>query len=344
MSTPYPSNSVTETLITAIDVLGAPPPSSYGLGELLRDFDNALDDFVAGGGGGGGSTIFEYSFNYTASTASGVAFFVPTVSTWLRDFWIAPNSFVSGLTPKADIGFFDTGPDGILVSIGANPINMFNLDTLVPNNAEIHHNTESAGLSSAIQTLGFTTGPPVPRFQMQFANSGGQPLILVISQDGTLQTAVAASLVATAAPSGGFPYPVTTGTNDNFNYAAADPVNGGGAAVSEKFTIAQNNSPGYGSIGALATAIQNASGTASDTFGEYCTVTNNGSVLTIEAVSFTGSLVAAGAASNGNLLIAGSLDATAGLGFTNRMIFTGGLGGSPGTGGGTIYLDIATPA
>jgi hypothetical protein len=52
VSIPYPSNSVTETLITAIDNLGGPPPTSYGLGELLRDFDNALEDFTGGGGGG----------------------------------------------------------------------------------------------------------------------------------------------------------------------------------------------------------------------------------------------------------------------------------------------------
>jgi hypothetical protein len=48
MSGPYPSNSVTETLITAIDTLGGPPPTSYGLGELMRDFDNALATFTGG--------------------------------------------------------------------------------------------------------------------------------------------------------------------------------------------------------------------------------------------------------------------------------------------------------
>lgn len=41
----YTSNSVTETLITAIQNLGGPTPTSYGLGELLRDFDNAIAAF-----------------------------------------------------------------------------------------------------------------------------------------------------------------------------------------------------------------------------------------------------------------------------------------------------------
>ena len=45
----YPSDSVTETLISAIIALGAPTPVSYGLGELLRDFDDALEGFAGGG-------------------------------------------------------------------------------------------------------------------------------------------------------------------------------------------------------------------------------------------------------------------------------------------------------
>jgi hypothetical protein len=52
VSTAYPSNSVTETLITAITNLGGTLPTSFSLGELLR----ALADAEESGGGGGSPT------------------------------------------------------------------------------------------------------------------------------------------------------------------------------------------------------------------------------------------------------------------------------------------------
>lgn len=304
-----------------------------------------------GGGGGGGGTAMPFPFTFGAGYAAGSPIFVPVSGTWLRDWWIETDVANNGLTPMIDLGFLDTsGNNGFLTSIGAQPIAANIADIGVPGNSELLYTPFSASWSSTLQTLGSTVGPPFYRVQNQFSNPSNLSMFLIISQDGTTQAGVGATLTAQVAPVGGVsPYTVSHNVNDQFIYYGVDPVGGGGAATPETFKfVTGGGTVNFTGLPALAAGMAAAQGVTSEPFSNYVTVgvdiTNTKLTVTANPPSAAAG-VFPGAASNGCTLSAGFHDALAGLGFTGANVLRHGVGGDVGAtaGSGILYLDIVTP-
>lgn len=322
-------------------ILAANPTTALGA---------ATKQYVDASSSGGGQVIFATAtVNYSDSglaTGTGPAIYTPTVNgEWVLFWWPSVGTAYNGLTPKLDLGTdFASEPLGALGQVGFNTIPLWLADAALSSNPGLLLGQPGGSWLSALITGALTGGPPAGRPEMGLTPA--DPLHVVVSQDGTANAAVAASLTAAAAPAS-FPYTVTHNSNDTFNYAAADPIEGGGAAAEEKFTfVTGGTSVAFNSLALLAAGMEAAQGTSGDTFGEYATVTASGSVLEIQAVSSTGTAVAAGFASQGNQLISGGAhDALAGLGFTGSNVLEGGLGGSPGGNQGVavVNLIIAVP-
>ena len=303
-----------------------------------------------GGGGGGGGTAMPFPFTFGAGYAAGSPIFVPVDQTWLRDWWVYIETANNGLTPKIDLGFLSSGNEGFLTSVGAQPIPAGIPDISVPGNAELLYTPQSASWGSAIETLGFTAGPPVLRSQTAFSNPGAVSLFLIISQDGTTNTGAGATLTAQVAPVGGTsPYTVSHNVNDQFIFYGIDPVGGGGAAAPETFKFnTGGGTVNFTGLAALAAGMGAALGSSSEPFSNYVTCGTNAGATKLELTVNPPSAAAGvfpGAASNGCVLSAGFHDALAGLGFTGANVFAGGIGGDPGAmaGAGILYLDIVTP-
>jgi len=144
----------------------------------------------------------------------------------------------------------------------------------------------------------------------------GDPIKIVVSQDGTNATTDAA---VTAANTPTLPL-VVTGANDNFVYDT------------ETFAIVQDT---YTTLADLADAIGAATGTTTSTFSDKVTVTDNGTKLVFTLVGDLGA--------NGNGLTITGMDTDTGL--ADPTTFAGGVGGDPNStqGSAILYLVTVTP-
>lgn len=291
-----------------------------------------------GGGGSGTNGIQQFPIVPNSEYATGFAIVTLLSASWLLDWWPLTETAYDGLTPQLDL--LTAGTSGLLTSRGASPIPLWvpavqpggNLSLLIPGNAPGPRSSQS--YSAGLQTTALTSaGPPVPATPTYVAT--GRPLLACVSQDGTAQPGVAASL--TAASGVTLPFVVTTGTNDRFLWTGTDPVLGGGAATSLIFTVAQNLS-GYSGPN-LVLAILGALNAGVTPFSDFAGVSiSGGNVLTITDNG-------GGAAGNGNMFgVFPGRDITAGLGFTPPGLLEGGAGGDPGSsvGATTICLMIGT--
>lgn len=132
MPTPsYPSDSITETLITQIQNLGG-TPTSFGLGELQR----LLASLQGGGGGGGGVTSFNTrtgavtpaTGDYTVSEVTGAAPLAspaltgtptaPTAAGGTNTTQLATTAFVIANAASAGVSSFNTRTGAVTPTSG----------------------------------------------------------------------------------------------------------------------------------------------------------------------------------------------------------------------------------
>ena len=107
---------------------------------------------------------FSFAFN-TPGINNGVVFYTPKVGDFLLTFFVVISAGFNGATPKGDIGTFVGGNTGIYAS-GNGAFSLTSAATDIANNAGV------SGVSQQVIAVG-----------LQF--SAANPLLLVVSQDGT---------------------------------------------------------------------------------------------------------------------------------------------------------------
>jgi hypothetical protein len=270
----------------------------------------------------------------------GHAIYTSVTGNWILDFWPRVATAYDGLTPSLDLlTNVPTNQNGVLVSQGLSPFPLWVQDTSPGNNSGLlvpgtpTGPRASEGYAAALQTAPLVgSAPPVQRAPI-FVAAGGS-VYAVISQDGTAQAAVAASL--TAATPVTFPL-VVNSTNDQWIWFGTDPQLGGGGLAGETFTVASNT---YNSLNTTAPqllpALNAATGSLSaEAFDTYATFTVAGGLLVV-----TNNV--AGAAGNGNMLDSGgATDIVAQLGFVAPLTLgPNGAGGDPGSSVGICVINL----
>lgn len=125
-----------------------------------------------------------YPFTFaTAGLTTGVALFTPTIGDLILDFWIEIDTAFDGTTPLADIGTFSGGNSGLLAGLASATVDLTAADVAVPDNAGVLASFSLSSLSAAVLTLGAVGTEPENRWQL--AVTAANPLLLVVSQDGT---------------------------------------------------------------------------------------------------------------------------------------------------------------
>ena len=284
-----------------------------------------------GGSSGSGSspTVVAVAFAYnTANILTGAAVYTPTIGEVITDWWVEVDQAWNGLTPQLDLGTF-SGPEGLLVELGASPISMSVAATGATDNSGVLLTNNPASFSTALINAAITNATTLNSWQFKMTGVG--PIAVVVSQDGTANTAVAASFVAANAPT--LPTTFATGTNNQFNFLGSPH----GGAASESFTITGN--PTCTTVAQVITQMGNAIGSVSgELFSTKCSIANVGGKIGL-------TMLVSGAAANGNQIAAGGADCSVAMGFAAPSIFAGGLGGNPGATQGlaTLYLATAQP-
>lgn len=295
----------------------------------------ACPEGTLGGAGGGASspTVVATAFAYnTANILTGAPLYTPNAGEVIVDWWVEIDTAWNGLRPQLDLGTF-SGPNGLLTELSASPIEMWNAATAATDNTGILLSTTPTSFSAALINAAMTNATTLGDWQ--FKMTAADPIAVVVSQDGTANTAVAATLTAANAPT--LPTTFATGTNNQFNWLGTDPVGGGGGAPSEPFTISGN--PTCTTVAQVITAMGGATGSVSgELFSTKCSLANVGGKIEL-------TMLVTGAAANGNQIQAGGADCSVAMGFGAPSIFAGGLGGNPGAtqGSAVLYLLIATP-
>lgn len=287
---------------------------------------------VSEGGGPGALTVETKQFLYSQSgLATGYAPIAMAAGDHLYDARLKIVTAFDGFTPKADffgslwgtskMGFINSAYGGTANSPGL--IEMWQADADMPNIPGVNTNgLQVASLKSAMLQASLAMGTPMPDW-WEFSSSCN--FGVTVSQDGSGLAFAGAFITATTAVT--IPFTVTLNSNDKLIFTGTDSHLGGGQRAPEQFQVTAGT---YSSLGALETAIMAAAGTASDTFGQYVTVTDNGSGKLV----FT--LNKAGGAGNGSNIgppnhdITGITTGSGGLGFTSANAdFQNGVGGAP---------------
>lgn len=289
--------------------------------------------------GPGGSTnslnIVEIPFAYnTPGILTGVSVYDPTAGDVLVDWWVEVDTAWNGITPQLDLGTFSSFP-GMLADLGVPPIGLTTIDQDLGGFSANPGLLAAGGLSSfsaALINFAIANATPVRRWSLKFTATNS--LKIVVSQDGSNRSSpAAATLVATTAPS----LPIVISPSlIAFSYLGTDPVGGGGGVAPETFTFGFGT---FSTLSTLATAMGAATGTTHAHFSDVCTVGNNGTELTL-------TMVATGAAANGNQIQPATQDISTALGFLTPSIFSGGTGGNPGStqGSAKLVLLVGTPS
>ena len=137
------------------------------------------------GGGGTGGLIASLAFTYaTADLNEGVAIFTPAVGTVITDIWVAIATAFDGTTPTADVGTFNGGDTGVFDEVGVAAVSLANADAAVDNNAGLTNPPSATTLSASV--IASASGDIAGLLAWYLTVTEDNPLLLVVSQDGTL--------------------------------------------------------------------------------------------------------------------------------------------------------------
>lgn len=150
---------------------------------------------------------FPFVFN-TAGLTAGVPIYTPAVGDVITDIWVSIATAFNGTTPKADVGTFSGGNNGLFKVLGPDVIDLTAADAAVTTNAGLVASAGDNLLSAAAISVGSVgTSAVLPWFlRVTVAN----PLLLVVSQSG------AKGGTATGATAGAGNVYVVTATPQSF--------------------------------------------------------------------------------------------------------------------------------
>ena len=221
----------------------------------------------------GSPVVRAFPFDHTtADLGSGVTLFTPVVGEILLDAWfendtgwVGPTGVGGGyFIPAGDIGTFDGSDYGLFSDVLQTGIGVPLTEDLAINGTGLQ--TPTTGTLASAWQQGANPGAPA-KF------TAADPLLLVVSQDGSTATATAATLDANSAPS--LPLVVSSGVQDSFgiaNEATGGPL---------YFTV----TPGtYTTVAEVATAMAAAVDGASNPLSDYIGIAASGSKLLATSV------------------------------------------------------------
>lgn len=305
---------------------------------------------------GGNVVVRHFPFAYnTPSILTGAALYTPTIGDILLDAWIEIDTAWDGTTPQGDFAMLPTAGIGQFSDTFLGPVNMASADRAFQDGGLLMGNLFSGLRDYAVldQVLNVLSAPsvtnPAPT-SFVFQSSGSSaptlpnptgdrvlpckfisanPVLVWVSQDGKN---IVTSAVVSADSAPALPLTIVAAVNDTFIFTG-----GGGGGSPETFTIAPGT---YTTVAALAAAMAAATGSLSDTFGQYVTAAPD-----LAGTKILLTMVVAGPGGNGNTITEGDGGAAA-CGFTaNPDTFINGSGGDPGSsqGAAILYLVTATP-
>lgn len=149
---------------------------------------------------------FPFTFATNGLTA-GVPLFTPAVGDVIYDIGVSIPVAFSGTTPFADVGTFNGGTEGVFQTLTGDPIDLTAADADVTNNAGLSQPTALSWFSANVISHASAGGSAFTPWEITV--SAANPLLLVVSQDGTKGGAATgatagagAVYVLTASPAG----------------------------------------------------------------------------------------------------------------------------------------------
>lgn len=153
---------------------------------------------------------FVRSFAATFATnglTAGVVVYTPAIGDVIYDIGIAIPTAFDGTTPKADVGTFNGGNNGLFDVLAGATVDLTAADAAVTTNAGLSNATATTWLSAAIGSVGAAGGAAY--LPGVLTVTAANPLLLVVSQSGAKgDTATGASAgaltvyIVTSSPSG----------------------------------------------------------------------------------------------------------------------------------------------
>lgn len=253
--------------------------------------------------GGPVPALFRFPFSFdTPGLADGVPAFDPAVGAYMINWWIEVDTPWDGTTPYGDIGI--AGNAGILYSTSGT-IQSMSIPYMDDTGLRLINPGSINSVIYGVAPVKFLSDDPLSVWVNTTGASGDLPAFAFAGEAPTL------------------PLTIVEGTNDEFTYTPE----GGGA---ETFTVAPGT---LTNLTECAAALSAATGTDSDTFSDYATVTTGVGIIMTSTTP--------GSAENGAAIGDGVNDCATDFQI-ETLVFAGGLdaGSDPGATQGEAVLNM----
>ncbi len=122
-----------------------------------------------------------FAFN-TAGLNTGLTIYTPAIGDVIYDVGMFITTAFNGTTPKADIGTFSGGNDGLFKVLAGAVVDITNVDAAVTTNAGLQSSATARWLQAAVGSIGADAGNAYLDSQLRV--TAANPLLIVANQTG----------------------------------------------------------------------------------------------------------------------------------------------------------------